>query len=95
MPSRPSRKKPPARHKRELVSADAVAKLYDVGPYDRNQVTLPQINRVRDIIELQGFERAAELIGVCQNTVLKMTSGFAHKLRADTAAKVREFLGSK
>lgn len=94
MPARPNKRRPPKSKSREVVSADAIAKLYDIGPYDRNQVSLLQINRVRDIIELEGLPRACELIGVCDVTLLRVTSGFAHKLRPDTAARVRKFFGT-
>lgn len=87
--------KPFRRHagkKREPVDAGSLAKLYDVGPYRRNEITLSQINRLRDMIELIGREAAAQRIGVCVSTMLAVTSGLGHKLRPETAAAVRAFL---
>lgn len=95
MPSKPFKRHTKSNKKREVATASALAKLYSIGTFDRNQVTIAQIDRLRDIIDLQGFVRAAELTGLCQTTLLKVTSGFAHKLRQDTAEKIREFFQGK
>ena len=94
MVARSSKRRPPKAKGREVVSAESISKLYDIGPYDRNQVSLSQINRLRDMLELEGLPRTCELVGVCDVTLLRVTSGFAHKLRADTAARVRAFFGA-
>lgn len=93
MPRKPFKRTTKTSKTREV--SHALAKLYSIGTFDRNQVTMSQIDRLRDIIDLQGFVRAAELTGLCQTTLLKVTSGFAHKLRPDTAEKIREFFQGK
>ena len=95
MPTKPMKRRTRSARTREVASADSLAKLYDINRYDRNELTLAQINRIREIMDLQGFARAAEMIGVCQTTILKVTSGFGHKLALSTAEKIREFLGKK
>lgn len=95
MPARPAQRHSSnkKRTKKDESITASLAKLYDIGPYNRNEIKVSQIDRLREVMDLQGFERAAELVGVCQTTLLKITSGFGHKLRPDTAAKIREFLG--
>lgn len=95
MPSRPMNRHGKPTKRREVASAAALEKLYDIGTYDRNQISLAQINRLREIMDLQGFDVAAKLTGLSQVTLLKVTSGFAHKLQIRTTAKLREFLTGK
>ena len=94
MPAKPAHRRSTSKKRSHDGSITAsLAKLYDIGPYNRNEIRVSQIDRIREVMDLQGFERAAELVGVCQTTLLKIMSGFGHKLRPDTAAKVRAFLG--
>lgn len=95
MPSRPNRRRSTRTKKRELVSADAIAALYDIGPYDRNQISLSQINRLRELVDTRGGPRAAELVGVCEVTLLRVCAGFGHRLQPPTAAKLREWFAGK
>jgi hypothetical protein len=73
-----------------------LSQLYSIGNYDRNQLSLTQIDRLRDLIDTLGGPTAAERVGVCEITLLRVCAGFGHRLRPETAAKVRKFLhGSK
>ena len=51
------------------------------------------MNRLRDLIDREGSPRAAELVGVCEITLLRVCAGFGHRLRPPTAAAVRKYLG--
>lgn len=92
--SRPMRRRnnTAVREKEPMTSA-SLKKLYDIGPYHRNEVSPSQINKVRDLIDELGFPRAAEKIGLSLEPLLKITSGFGHKLRPSTAAKIRKYFG--
>lgn len=99
MPSKPMRRRTAHKRKdhdkrdRSGPTAREVAALFDVGPYHRNEVSLSQINRLRDLIDREGKPRAADKVGVSLVTLLSVTSGFGHKLQAATAAKIREYFG--
>ena len=88
------------RHASATATADArghggseLATLFDLGGYHRNELSLTQINRVRDLIDTRGLQRAAEAVGVSEMTALRVAAGFGHRLRPDTAAKVRKYFG--
>lgn len=95
MPSKPMHRRTYNKRTREVASAETLAKLYDIGPYDRNQINLSQINRLRDLVDNKGLERAAEFVGVSDVTLLRVCAGFGHRLRPKTAEKIREFFGKK
>lgn len=80
---------------REVASAAALEKLYDIGPYDRNQISLGQINRLRDLVDNKGLQNAAMFVGLSELTLLRVCAGFGHRLRPKTAEKLREFFGKK
>lgn len=73
--------------------SDAFKKLFDIGPYHRNELSMKQIDRLRDLIDTEGLPRASHKIGVDQTTLLRVCAGFGHRLRPGTAAKVREYFG--
>jgi hypothetical protein len=77
---------------REVTSAESLAKLYDIPRYDRNELTLNQINRLRELIDLKGMPSAVEFTGIGENVLLRVCAGFGHRLKAKNASKVREFL---
>jgi alcohol dehydrogenase class IV len=73
--------------------ASGIARLFrSLGPYERNQITAAQIDRIRDLMDVIGIPAACERVGVSEACLLKVTSGFGHRLRPETAAKVRKFL---
>lgn len=74
--------------------AGALETLLRIEPFHRNEITLRQIDRLRDLIDHQGPKKVAATIGIDPLTLLRVTSGFGHKLRPDTAAKLREFLNA-
>lgn len=78
---------------RRHAAAAELEKLYRIEPYHRNEVSLSQIEQLRDLIDLVGMPTAAERVGVSLVTMLKVTSGFGHKLQTATAAKIREYFG--
>lgn len=79
---------------RERGGSAALAKLFDIGPFDRNAVTRSQIDRLRDLIDREGLPRASEKVGVTDTTLLRVCAGFGHRLRPPTAAKIREYFGA-
>lgn len=95
MPSRPMNRHGKPTRRREVASAASLEKLYDIGTYDRNQISLAQINRLRDLIDNKGGQRAAEFVGISEVTLLRICAGFGHRLRPKTAEKLREFFGKK
>ncbi len=72
--------------------AAAIAKLFDVGPYDRNQITKSQIDRLRELVDLIGLPEASDRVGVTRDSLLLVCAGFAHRLQAKTAARIRKYL---
>lgn len=82
-----------AMHERNRESiTDGLATLLSIGPYDRNQLTQAQIDRLREMIDTLGGQRAAERVGVNELTLLRVCAGFGHRLRPETAAKLRKWL---
>ncbi len=66
--------------------------LFDIGPYDRNEITLTEINKLRKLIDSEGMPAACKEIGVCDVTLLRVCAGFAHQLVTPTRKLVREYL---
>jgi len=96
MASRPYNRRSLSKKKsREVISSQSLAKLYDIPRYDRNELTLNQINRLRELIDLKGMPSAVEFTGIGENVLLRVCAGFGHRLKAKSAAKVREFLSAK
>jgi hypothetical protein len=99
MPSKPVRRKTSKRDRsrdRDQGSAsvtESLKRLIEVGPYHRNEIGISRINRIRDLIDQFGFSKAAEMLGLSEAPMLKTIGGFGHKLRPDTAAKIRSFFG--
>lgn len=77
---------------RKRSTAEHMEALFAIEPYHRNEVRVSEIDRLRELIDLLGVPAAAEKVGVSDVTLLRVTSGFGHKLRASTAEKIREFL---
>src|SRR5262245_48123540 len=77
---------------RETPAPASMVKLFDIGPYDRNQLTLAKLNRLRELVDQVGGPVAAERVGVGEIVLYRVCAGFAHRLRPETAAKVRAFL---
>lgn len=73
-------------------TAEHMEALFTIAPYHRNEVRVNEIDRLRELIDLLGVSAAAERVGVSDVTLLRVTSGFGHKLRAQTAEKIREYL---
>jgi hypothetical protein len=94
MTARPYRRRTHAKPK-DADTVAGLATLFAIGPYDRNQITSAQIDRLRDLVDTLGGPSAAERVGVCEITLLRVCAGFGHRLRPETAAKVRKFLGGR
>lgn len=98
MRTRPFAREPRTR-KREVDEAGnivaGVARLLSLGNYDRNALTLDEIDRIRDLIDIHGAPTASEMVGCSQLILYKTCSGFAHRLMPETAQQIRKYLGRK
>lgn len=91
-----------ARHLRALkktTAADSTiggfAKLLSLGYYDRNELTIEELDRLRDLIDTLGEATAAERVGVGPHCLMRVCAGFAHRCRPGTGAKIRKYLGRR
>lgn len=87
MPNKPSK-----RRTKSVPVPEALATLYRVKPYHRNEISPSQIARLQDLIDLVGFPAAAAEIGVHKQTLLTVCAGFGHKLSPVTVDVIREHL---
>lgn len=92
MPNKPSKRRVKSTAADRELTQGALAKLYRIEPYHRNEVTPAEIRRLQDLIDLIGFPAAEKEIGVDQQTLLKVCAGFGHKLQPQTADIVRNYL---
>lgn len=92
MPNKPNRRRVKSTVADRELTAGALAKLYRIEPYHRNEITLAQIRRLQDLIDRIGFPAAAAEIGVCKEVLLTVCAGFGHKLRPVTVNVVRQYL---
>lgn len=68
-----------------------LADLFDLEPYDRNQVSKAQINQLRDWVDVAGLPAVSAKLDVSSEAVLRVCAGFGHRLQARTAAKMRRY----
>lgn len=69
------------------------AKLLSLGTYDRNELTVDDLDRIRDLVDTLGEKEAAERVGVGAHCLMRVCAGFGHRCRPETGAKIRKFLG--
>lgn len=78
---------------RRIRGASNISELFDLGGrFDRNEITLSEIDRLRNMIDEKGACPVAADLGVQPVTLLLVTSGFGHRLRPKTAERIKEFL---
>jgi len=65
--------------------------LFNVEPFLRNQVTMQQINHLRNRIDSEGLASVCKEIGMCETTLLRVCAGFGHRLERGTAQVLREY----
>lgn len=75
-------------------NGDDFAELFQVEPFLRNQVSLQQINHLRNRIDSEGLPTVAKELGVCETTILRVCAGFGHRLERGTAQVLREYFAS-
>ncbi len=78
--------------KRRRAGANDLEDLFEIPRYDRNEVTLSEINRLRDMIDKYGMPYAVKEVGVSDSTLLRVCAGFGHLLTTPTRQIVREYL---
>lgn len=96
--SRPERRRIQQRKKSDRQVDGMVAgvqRLMSLGNYDRNELSLEDIDKIRDLIDRLGAPTAAEKTGCSEQVLYKTCAGFAHRLLPTTAAQIRKFLGKK
>lgn len=77
-------------------NGDDFAELFGVEPFLRNQVTVKQIDHLRNRLDSEGPRQVLEDIGICETSLLRLCAGFGHRNTRAVAAKVREyFAGAK
>ena len=92
MPRKPFQRYSKSSKKREVATSASLAKLFQIERYDRNELSISELNRLRDIIDTKGLDNAAEFVGVDGVSLLRACAGFAHRLMPRTAEKLRKFL---
>lgn len=92
MPNKPNRRQVKSTAADRELTAGALAKLYRIEPYHRNEVTAAEIRKLQDLIDLVGFPTASKEIGLDKQTLLTVCAGFGHKLQPWTADVIRNYL---
>ncbi|HEY2735943.1 MAG TPA: hypothetical protein VGI70_18225 [Polyangiales bacterium] len=70
---------------------DELAALFDLGPYDRNQLTRADIDHLRNRIDSEGLAPVAKELEISEIALLRACAGFGHRLMVRTAAKIRAY----
>lgn len=83
-----------AKHSAE-TTLGGFAKLLSLGTYDRNELTVDELDKLRDMIDTLGEATAAERVGVGPHCLMRVCAGFGHRCRPETGAKIRKFLGRR
>lgn len=65
--------------------------LFELGRFERNQLSRQQIDVLRNMIDNEGTPRAAAALEISEVTLLRVCAGFGHRLSPKTAAKIRQF----
>lgn len=86
LPSKRSRRK-------SRGDLDELAALFDLGPFDRNQLSREQIDQLRNWIDEVGLPTVAKTLEVSNESVLRACAGFGHRLMPKCAAKIRKHFG--
>lgn len=81
--------------KRSAKDTESLEELFGVEPFHRNEITLSEINRLRNLIDERGAYPVAAELNVQGATLLMVTSGFGHRLQPKTAERVRDYLRKK
>lgn len=72
---------------------DELAALFDLGPFDRNQLNRDQIDKLRQWIDDVGLPTVAKELEVTHLTVLRVCAGFGHRMTPRCSAKFRKYFG--
>lgn len=81
--------------KRSAAQDESLEELFGVEPFHRNEISVAEINRLRNMIDIAGACNTAADLEVHPSTLLMVTSGFGHRLKPMTAGRIREFLRKK
>jgi len=78
---------------RKIRGASNIAELFDLGGrFDRNEITASEIDKLRNMVDSDGWNKTADDIGVDRATLMTVCAGFGHRLQRKTAAKIRDYL---
>jgi hypothetical protein len=72
---------------------DELAALFDLGPFDRNQVNRDQIDQLRQWIDEAGLPTVCKELEVSPIVILRVCAGFGHRMTSKTASKIRKYFG--
>jgi hypothetical protein len=87
----------PSKHKgrprKSRGDLDELAALFDLGPFDRNQVNRDQIDQLRQWIDEAGLPTVSKELEVSSIAILRVCAGFGHRMTPKTASKIRKYFG--
>lgn len=69
-----------------------MTELFAIERFDRNELSLSEINRLRNWIDTAGMPTVARELGLTDAVVWKACAGFGHRLMPRTAQVLREYL---
>lgn len=81
-----------SKHRKRGAVHDDLESLFDIGRFERNEITLAEINKLRNVIDCEGMPTAVAEIGLSDTTLLRVCAGFAHQLQSSTRKVIREWL---
>jgi len=77
------------RHRRKR--SPEMTELFQIERFDRNELSLSEINKLRNWVDTAGMPTVAAALGVTDNVVWKACAGFGHRLMPRTAQILREY----
>ena len=83
------------RSRRAGSPPEDLAALFDLGPFDRNQITRGQIDKLRNWVDTEGLPTVCKELEMDGLTIMRVCAGFAHRLMPRSAAKLRAFFAER
>jgi hypothetical protein len=80
-----------AQRQMNAASKQSLVTLFSLGSYDRNQLSIRQLDKLRDWIDSSGAAEVAKALAVSEITLFRVCAGFGHRLRPGTAMKFRKY----